>query len=46
MIEYLGHVVSSIGVAIDPLNVFDVLNWPTPNSLRAVRGFLGLTGYD
>ncbi|XP_042044637.1 uncharacterized protein LOC121790506 [Salvia splendens] len=44
-VEYLGHVVSSAGVSMDPSKVSAVLRWPTPTSLKTVRGFLGLTGY-
>jgi hypothetical protein len=30
---------------MDPNKVSVVETWPLPNSLRALRGFLGLTGY-
>ncbi|KAL1544617.1 hypothetical protein AAHA92_21443 [Salvia divinorum] len=44
-VEYLGHIVSFDGVRMDPSKVSAVLRWPTPTSLKGVRGFLGLTGY-
>ncbi|KAK8934132.1 hypothetical protein KSP39_PZI014431 [Platanthera zijinensis] len=44
-VSYLGHTISSNGVAMDIDKVQAVLHWPTPTSLRDVRGFLGLTGY-
>ena len=44
-IDYLGHVISGEGVAVDPEKVKCILAWPTPKNVKGVRGFLGLTGY-
>ena len=44
-IDYLGHVISGDGVAVDPEKVKCILEWPEPKNVKGVRGFLGLTGY-
>lgn len=44
-LEYLGHVISKVGVIVDPVKVSSVLQWPIPKNVKGVRGFLGLTGY-
>lgn len=44
-VKYLGHVVSSAGVATDPEKVVAVKNWPIPKCLTEVKAFLGTIGY-
>jgi hypothetical protein len=44
-VDYLGHVISGNGVAVDPGKIQCVLDWPEPKNVKGVRGFLGLTGY-
>jgi hypothetical protein len=44
-VAYLGHVISEAGVAMDPQKVQAVLDWPVPQTVRAVRAFLGLAVY-
>lgn len=44
-VQYLGHVISAAGVAMDEAKVEAVQSWPQPRSAQGLRGFLGLAGY-
>nr|KYP54676.1 Retrovirus-related Pol polyprotein from transposon 17.6 [Cajanus cajan] len=44
-IEYLGHTLSSCGVAMDTSKIDSIRAWPQPTTLKQLRGFLGLSGY-
>ena len=43
--SFLGHVISSAGIAVDPSKVDAMLQWETPKFVTEIRSFLGLTGY-
>lgn len=44
-VSYLGHIIGAQGVSTEPKKIQDVLTWPTPISVKKLRGFLGLAGY-
>jgi hypothetical protein len=44
-VPFLGHVISSEGIAVDPSKVRDVLDWEPPKFVHQVWSFLGLVGY-
>lgn len=44
-VNFLGHVVTPEGVAVDPSKIQAVVTWPLPQRLKDVRSFLGLCSY-
>lgn len=44
-VTYLGHVVSESGVETDPDKISALASWPEPENVKALRSFLGFTGY-
>jgi hypothetical protein len=44
-IQFLGHVLSAKGIAIDPNKVKDILEWKSSTTVHQVRSFLGLARY-
>ncbi|GJU02068.1 putative reverse transcriptase domain-containing protein [Tanacetum coccineum] len=44
-VQFLGHVINSEGVHVDPAKIEAIKNWPAPTSPTEVRQFMGLAGY-
>ncbi|GKC40534.1 putative reverse transcriptase domain-containing protein [Tanacetum coccineum] len=44
-VQFLGHVINSEGVHVDPAKIEAIKNWPAPTSLTEVRQFIRLAGY-
>jgi len=44
-VEYLGHVISTRGIATDPKKVETIRTWPTLTNLKELQSFLGLCNY-
>ncbi|KAJ9512274.1 hypothetical protein QJQ45_012943 [Haematococcus lacustris] len=44
-LAFLGHIVGSKGIAVDPAKVRVVKEWPTPRNLKDLQAFLGLANY-
>ncbi|KAL0559024.1 hypothetical protein IC582_003613 [Cucumis melo] len=44
-VSFLGHVVSKVGVSVDPAKIEAVTGWTRPSTVSEVRSFLGLAGY-
>jgi hypothetical protein len=44
-LTYLGHIVSSQGVATDPSKIESIKDWPQPLNVKDLRSFLGMVGY-
>lgn len=44
-VTYLGLIVSTKGISMDPKKVACVQEWPSPRSIRDVQGFLGFANF-
>ncbi|XP_057808622.1 uncharacterized mitochondrial protein AtMg00860-like [Salvia miltiorrhiza] len=44
-VTFLGHIVSSEGIKVDPAKVEAVQGWRSPTTPNEIRSFLGLAGY-
>ncbi|KAD6796191.1 hypothetical protein E3N88_07087 [Mikania micrantha] len=44
-VQFLGHVINSNGIHVDPAKIKAIKNWNVPTTPTEIRSFLGLAGY-
>ncbi|GKD96166.1 putative reverse transcriptase domain-containing protein, partial [Tanacetum coccineum] len=44
-VQFLGHVIDSKGIHVDPAKIESIKDWETPKTPTEIRQFLGLAGY-
>jgi len=44
-VQFLGHVISTQGIAVDPAKVEAMIQWECPKSVTEIQSFVGLVGY-
>ncbi|GJT96243.1 putative reverse transcriptase domain-containing protein [Tanacetum coccineum] len=44
-VQFLGHVIDSQGIHVDPAKIESIKDWASPKSPTEIRQFLGLAGY-
>ncbi|GJW35656.1 putative reverse transcriptase domain-containing protein [Tanacetum coccineum] len=44
-VQFLGHVIDSEGIHVDPSKIESIKDWASPKTLTEIRQFLGLAGY-
>jgi hypothetical protein len=42
---FLGHIINRYGLAVDPKNVADILDWKAPRDVRGIKSFIRMAGY-
>ncbi|GKG16207.1 hypothetical protein Tco_0358530, partial [Tanacetum coccineum] len=45
IVQFIGHLIDSQGLHVDPAKIEAVENWTSPTTPSEVRQFLGLAGY-
>ncbi|GJV85860.1 putative reverse transcriptase domain-containing protein [Tanacetum coccineum] len=44
-VQFLGHVINSKGLKVDPAKIEAVMKWKAPKNVSEIQSFLGLAGY-
>ena len=45
-VQFLGHIISTEGIRMDPSKIASVTEWPEPKTVKEVQGFLGLANFN
>eukprot|EP00253_Pinus_taeda_P033939 PITA_33939 len=44
-IQYLGHIITKDGIAVEPEKIKTIMEWPIPKDVADIRSFMGLASY-
>jgi len=44
-VEFLGYIVSSKGITMDPAKIKAVQDWPAPKNIKDIQSFLGFANF-
>ena len=44
-VSFLGHIVSTEGIKVDPAKIEAIVSWKPPRNVTEMRSFLGLAEY-
>jgi hypothetical protein len=44
-IHYIGHIISSEGINVDPTKIDAISESPTPSNIHEIHSFIGMAGY-
>ena len=45
-VEFLGYIISTVGVQMSPEKIKAALEWPVPEDVKGVQGFLGFVNFN
>ena len=44
-IDFLGYIISDMGIEMDPKRISSIDTWPTPSNVKTLQSFLGFTNF-
>ena len=44
-VDFCGMIISENSIAIDPIKIQGILDWPIPTKVRDIRAFIGFVGF-